>query len=275
MVEMDVLLLVVSFALLAGLLLLLANRTGGNHPQEVISALKNIQEDNHRILVRPSGEIAGLIPPNGEEKYHDDQYNMKRERIKYYDVEGEINAEPRDGVNKKLGKKVDLIPIEHQGGIALTEIMNPDGERKPIITGNQAQRIQQKYEDTEALKREVDRTQKEYRTKERNYQGLQEKLNNIKEERNQLENDIENFRTANERLNSENDSLKARAMAAEAKANQLQREMHAIGKRHEDLMDEIAGAIKSAGEIRQAKLVEAEAEGFVEEKEATEVEQNE
>lgn len=226
-------------------------RNKGTH-EKILDALNLVARNDYMIYVRPNGEIAGLCPPSSDQVYYDEQHDMKRSRVKYWELDGGKNLDSRDGISQEKGSKVDLIKIEMTGGIALTELTE-ENNREPIYTGRQAEKIRQKDESVQAMANELNRMGKEYKTKDKNYRDLQKKVNNLKEEKQEAEEDREHFRNANERLNKRNESLKARLTAKEEKIKEFKRELSALSNRHEKLADEIENILEKVTDIRIEK----------------------
>jgi len=218
-----------------------------------LDALKRIREGGRKILVRPNGEIAGIVVK--EEPYQDPERNRKRRRLVYYGTDGELHKEPRDGFSKKTDEKIDLITgVEMDGGVALTQLTNPGGDVQPIITGPDAERIKVAEEDYKALDSEYRRLEKEYKSKERNYRKLQKQRSAIETERDELEEDLEDISEDNERLTSLVRKHKTRANAAEMEKDMLKREMRGLAERHEQLEQEVQEALESSRERAKAEI---------------------
>lgn len=275
LVDTILLLALVAVAFLAGLLIKAAPKRV--EPLKILQSLKTISEEGWKLLTRPNGQIVGLIPPGseGEKPYHDTRFNIKRRRFHYFTLSGEKDEEPRDGVNRKTGQLEDIIPIESDGGIALTELANPSGKLEPILVGTRAERLKDKADESQAVRRELQRIGEEYRTKDRNYRRLQIKINNLKQEKDELAEDLENFRNLNERLGAENETFRTVVSAAKAESRQLRDAMEAMAERHADLADEIKKSLKAAREIKVAKYEAAGAEAVPKKVEAKKAEEEE
>lgn len=214
-------------------------------PNHLLLALKELQKKNWKLLVRPSGDIAGII--HAEEPYIDEAHDIKRRRFRFCDLDGKERTEPRDGVNIKRGSIEDLIPIEKDGGVAITMLSNP-GDIVPIITGPQAAEMKTGVDDDSALKREYDRIQKEYLQKDRNYQDLQQKCSRLLEQVNDHRTTIEDLEEGNVRLIQLNRRIEGRLAGQEAMNTALERELKSFGERHKELQEEVQNALRKARE---------------------------
>jgi FtsZ-binding cell division protein ZapB len=228
------------------------NNTKPEH-QRILGALNLVVDKNYMIYVRPNGEIEGLCPPDSEQSYTDPQLNIKRSRVKFWNLDGEKDLEEKHGWRKKRSERVDLLPIEHSGGIALTQI-NQEGEMTPIQTPPQSQRLQNRMEDLQAKVSELNKVQREYKQKDNHYKKLQSKINSLKEEKKKLDEENEALRNSNEQLDRENDILKARNVAMVSWRRTLMGEIEAMEDRHGKIVDELKDIFEDAEEARLSKL---------------------
>jgi len=218
----------------------------------VIRALRRLHKYNWKLLVRPTGQIAGVVVR--EEPWFDSSYQLKRRRLVYYDLDGDELKEPRDYVNRKTNELEDLIVIEADGGIALTQSHGNGSEMTPILFGWQANKIKRSHDDYVALEREMRDFQRKYDVMERNYKSLQRELNLIRRERDNLENQIQEFREANTILTETNERLRARVQAAEAARDMLIDEFKSLKSRHRELTKEVDDILKRARERQRMAI---------------------
>lgn len=228
----------------------------GNSKEEhesILDALNLITKENYMIYTRPNGEIAGLCPPDSELSYTDSQLNIKRSRVKYWNLDGEKELEEKHGWNKKRSERIDLVKIEQSGGIALTQL-GSEGKHTPIYTAHQAENLRNEIEDLKAKLNGLQRIQKEYKQKDKNYRDLQTKVNNIKEENKELRESNEDLRTTNEQLNRENEMLRARNIGLVSWRRTLKDEIDSLEDRHGEIVGELKEIWKEAEEARLQKL---------------------
>ena len=228
---------------------------------DVLKGLRKIKDNNAKILTRPTGEIAGLIPPKGEKPYTDQRFDEKRWKFKYYNLRGKVESEPRDVYNKKRGEPEDIVPIEFDGGIALTELNNPDKTLSTIITGSQANNLKEQIDQSQAIRRELGRIQNKLNQKDKRNRKLVNKVNNLSQEKEELEEDMENFRTTNERLRKQYESWRQMAIGAKAEIEQMEKELREIRDSRDEFAELIQPIIKSAKEVRKAMYTNPKTEG--------------
>nr|QBN22477.1 hypothetical protein [uncultured archaeon] len=220
---------------------------------DVLRSLRKVKETGAEILVKPSGRIAGLIPPNSWERWHDERFDVDRERYRFLTLDGEETTEPRDAFNKKTGKPENIVPIEQTGGVALTELTNPGEELTTIRKGPQIQRLKNRADENETAKQELSRIREKQRKQEREMVAQITKNNNLQRERDDLEEDLEHFRTANERLRRQYETWRQIALGVRAEANQLRNELERIAEGREEFAEIIKPVLEDAREFRLSK----------------------
>jgi len=220
------------------------------------SALSWLRDEGHKILVRPSGDIAGVV--FDEERYHDEAHaNKKRRRFKYYDLNGEERTDPADAYNEETGEIEDIVSIERDGGVAITWLNNPDGELRPVFTGPTARRIKVKSDDYKALATELENMKEDYRSKDDAYRELQDKVSRLEREKSEMEDEVEDYSKNFERMMGLVRKLKAQRRGAEIRASMLEDELETLGARHEELTEEVQEAIEEARERMSERMKSA------------------
>jgi len=218
-----------------------------------IEGLNSIAESGKKILVKPNGQLAGVV--EREEPYYDEEYEMKRRRFVYTDLDGNERKEPRDGVSKKTMKKVDLVPIEFDGGAAVTQLSNPDGELLPIIVGKEAEEKRVSEEDYEALQSRLNKLEREHDQKESRRRELLKRVERLRRQRDNLEDDVSDFADSNEELGRSNERLRARVRGAESKADMLEDEFARLAERYEQVQEDVDDILSRAQE-RERKAID-------------------
>lgn len=213
--------------------------------EEIIETLNYIKSKGHRILARPDGEVAGIVYE--EEPYFDEKYERKRRRVKYIDLDGRERTEPRDAISKKQGV-VDLITdVEKFGGVAVTQLVGNGSESKirPVITGKNAKKMRDQFEDKLTLQRELDRMKKEQRELKRHKENLEREKANLKSERGEMESDLESFRHTNQRISAENDRLRQRNKGLKAIIDSLESTVESLKSEGKEREEDVESALKS------------------------------
>jgi len=220
------------------------------------SALSWLRDEGHKILVRPSGDVSGVI--YDEERYHDEAHDgKKRRRFRYYDLDGEDRTDPADAYNSETGKVEDIVSIEKDGGAAVTWLANPEGELEPIMTGSMAEKLKVDRDDYQALAAEFENMKEDYRSKDRAYRKLQNKVSRLEREKSEMEDEVEDYSQNFERMMGLVRKLRARLRGTEARATMLEEELESLGARHEDLTEETQEAIEKARERMTERMKSA------------------
>lgn len=231
----------------------------------IIKALNWVVDYECEVLARYNAEIVGLIPPNGKKGYTDKDSGIQRTKIRYIDLDGEIQEESADIINRKKGKKQPILKPEFTGGIAITWLSSPGGEIVPVYTGRQAKNMKTKDDDYYALKDEIERINEEYRQKNRKLKKLEKERDKIKRERDELEEDVKEFAESNERTNQLYNKKRAQAKAEKARADMLETKLETIKEKSDEFETEIQEALKNSREKLKEKMkAEAESEPEIE-----------
>jgi len=143
--------------------------------------LRELDRSKLKLLVRPDGRVEGVI--EGEKPWWDERNRVKRRRFVYLDLKGETREEPRDRV-KKSGEIEDVVPIEREGGIALTELLG--SERRPVYVGDLPSRLRSMEEDWEVLDRNIQRQNKRVQSFRKRVQRLEGELSVLRDENGEL-----------------------------------------------------------------------------------------
>lgn len=225
--------------------------------QRIIKALNWVEDYECEIIGRHTAEIVGLLPPGGKKTYTDE--GIQRTKMRYIDLDGEIQEEPADIVNRKKGKTQDILKPEFTGGIALSWLSNPSGDIMPIYTGKEAQRMKTKDDDYHALKNEIERINKEYRSKNSKLKKMEKGRDKLKRKLDELEEDVKEFAESNERVNNLYNKKRAQAQAEKARADMLETKLETIKDKADEYEEEIQEAIKnSRSKVREKMKAEAE-----------------
>lgn len=239
------------FVILVAFFLGAVLRGGGS--ASIPKFVSDLEKSGKKLLVRPDGSIAGVVL--GEEAYQDERFGIKRRRYIMRGMDGKIHKEPRDAVNVKRGGIDDIIAIERDGGAAVTMLKNPDGGGLDIIlTGQQAALLKRDSDDMEAIQRNMDRLNDQYKVMDRNYKIQQKSMAIVVAERGRLSEDLVDFRESNDTLAHANDRLSARLKGAETVLEVMNDELNRFKKRRKDSEDEIDAILKKAKEMGRVKV---------------------
>jgi len=233
-------------AFLIGLLLRPTTMTTA---KSVISTLKLLERKGWKLLVRPNGQIAGVI--EREEEFFDESLEMQRKRFVFYDMDGKLNKEEKDIFNKMTNSLESVVPIEHNGGIALTK---KGSKLTEIFVGNVFKNYKELEDMVIALKDEMNRREKQHKTELENYKSLQFRFNDLLRKSERLEGQMIELRRSNDALVDLNERLRARTMAAEARVQMLLGELKLFKDRHGDLAEEIDEILQKARERHRKEI---------------------
>ena len=229
---------------------LLLKPTTRSTAKSVVSMVKTLKRKGWRLLVRPNGEIAGVV--EREEQFFDESVGIPRKRFILFGMDGKETKEERDSANPKTRQVEDIIAIEKDGGIVLTK---KGSKLTEILVGSYPTHIKDLKDTIKGIQDELEDREEEYKTVTENYKSLQFKFNDSIKSIERLEGQLVELRRTNESLLDSNEKFRTRTMAAEARVDMLILHLKLFKERHDDMATEVDEILDKAKERHRKEVV--------------------